>query len=77
MRPSCLSFVFTSQQPVARRPSSENAFFSGHFTFKFVCAYMCLAVIATQGSFPGLIPLVHAYLEYIDADPLTIEKVDK
>ncbi|CAM9989112.1 unnamed protein product, partial [Choristocarpus tenellus] len=28
------------------------------------------------GEFPGLIPLVHAYLEYIAADPATIKRVE-
>lgn len=29
-----------------------------------------------QGDYPGLIPLVHAYLEYINADRSTIADVD-
>lgn len=29
-----------------------------------------------QGDYPGLIPLVHAYLEYINADRSTIKDVE-
>lgn len=38
--------------------------------------YLLHAAFVAKGDFPGLIPLVHAYLEYIDADPSTIERVD-
>ncbi|CAM9753113.1 unnamed protein product [Ascophyllum nodosum] len=34
-------------------------------------------IMEGKANFPGLIPLVNAYLEYISADPSTIEQVDK
>ncbi|CAM9267298.1 unnamed protein product [Ectocarpus sp. 4 AP-2014] len=35
-----------------------------------------LQILEGKGDFPGLIPLVHAYLEYINADSSTIKDVD-
>lgn len=41
------------------------------------CHWLSSPTVHIQGEFIGLLPVVHAYLEYVNADRSTVDDVDR